>query len=331
MRTWPIPVGHRLRAGFPLIDLPRFISAWHPDVVHIHHPFPISITALAAARLRSIPVVATNHTVPACTLFGLRRSWLYRPSSKALSLHIRAVLSAANLVTTPTRTAAGMLRDLGFRGQVAAISNGVDTHRFQPSPAQQDHEAPLVLYTGRLDDDKDVGTLVNAIPMVLERVLARFQIGGEGTDRPRLEALVRQSGVSQSVRFSGYVPNEDLAKTYQSASVYAITSPVELQSISTLEAMASGLPVVAVGAGALPELVRPDVNGFLVPPGDSAALSDALVQLISNASLRREMGARSRQMAEQHSLADTTSQYEQIFQRVTHEHKRGTVCSSLHP
>jgi 1,2-diacylglycerol 3-alpha-glucosyltransferase len=340
VRTWPVPFGYRLRAGIPMGDMNRFVARWRPDIVHLHHPFPISAAAMIAARRHKIPVVATNHTIPECTLFGLRNSPLYKPAQAAFSAYINGFLKRAEVVTTPTESAAGMLRSMGFTGFVRAISNGVDTGRFRPAEADDDrpggadadkeNEPPVVLYTGRLDDDKDMDTFVDAIPHVLEAIPARFRIGGEGTDRARLETRVRAMGLSDAVEFTGYVPDAGLPAVFRGASLYAISSRVELQSISTLEAMASGLPVVAVDACALPELVRLGENGILVPSGDGPAFGRAIVAILQDNGLCKRMGRASRRIAEGHSVDEMVSRYEQVFRGLMREPRREAVCDAVH-
>ncbi len=321
VRTWPIPIGYQLRAGLPALDLTRYFRRWQPDIVHVHHPFPISLSAISLARLLRIPVVATNHTIPECSLYGLRSSRWYGAAHAMFAFYMRQVLHQANTVTTPTATAADMLRRIGFDRKIVPISNGVDTARFHPRPnGHQDPAEPIVLYTGRLDAEKDMDTLIRAIPYVLEHLKARFQIGGQGADRPRLEQLARDTGVAHAVSFTGFVTEQELPTVYQKASIYAIPSPVELQSISTLEAMASGLPVVAVDAGALPELVRPGVNGYLAARGDERAFAAHIVDLIADQHGRRMMGAASRTIAQEHSVKHMVHAYHAIFRELTSEH-----------
>lgn len=324
VRTWPSPFGYHLRVGFPAVDMWRLVKLWRPDVVHIHHPFPISLAALLAARSHNVPVVATNHTIPGCALFGIKGSLLFKPANALLSAHIRLVLSRADMVTTPTRTAASMLKDLGFTGQVRAISNGVDTERFRPS-AEKKEPIPTILYTGRLDDDKDMNTFVDAVPHVLSRVNAFFRIGGEGTDRARLERRVADLGVTHAVRFTGYVGDGELSAVYRTAHLYAISSRVELQSISTLEAMASGLPVVAVNDGALPELVTSHVNGLLSPPGDPRAFAGAIVSILQDDAMARRMGLASRMAAERHSVKEMITQYQSLLADVAFRSSPGVA------
>jgi glycosyltransferase involved in cell wall biosynthesis len=186
----------------------------------------------------------------------------------------------------------------------------------------------MVLYTGRLDAEKDMDTLIGAIPHVLQHVKARFTIGGQGADRARLEQMVRDLRVDHAVSFTGYVSEEELPAVYRRAWVYAIASPVELQSISTLEAMASGLPVVAVDAGALPELVRPGINGYLAAAGDVKTFAANIVKLIANSGQRRTMGAASRTIAQEHALQGMVQAYNAIFQELTSEHVSRAVAGT---
>jgi 1,2-diacylglycerol 3-alpha-glucosyltransferase len=323
--TVPVPFGYNVRAGAPFVALPRLVRTFKPDIIHIHHPFPISVAALMVGRVAGIPVVATNHTIPECVLYGLRSNRLGPIVNAALWAEIRLVLRTSRAVVTPTHTAADLLARAGFKGDVAVISNGIDTDRFSPCVETRGSETPIVLYTGRLDAEKELDVLIEAIPRVLTRCDAHFRIGGEGVQLPGLKARVRLLGLEGRVSFSGYVPADELPAVYKSADVFVMTSPVELQSITTLEAVASGLPIVAVKAGALPELVDPNKNGRLVAPGDSVALAEALIELLRDQPLRRKMGEASRQSAMKHALPDTVSKYEDLFQRMIGERNSGDL------
>jgi glycosyltransferase involved in cell wall biosynthesis len=127
------------------------------------------------------------------------------------------------------------------------------------------------------------------------------------------------------VEFTGYVSDAELTEVYQSAALYAISSRVELQSISTLEAMASGLPVVAVDGGALPELVATGLNGTLVPAGDAQAFGRAIAEIILDPDRRNAMGRTSRLVAEGHSMTKMVGQYEDLFDRVRLESREGSL------
>jgi glycosyltransferase involved in cell wall biosynthesis len=315
------PIGYKLRMALP----PRGVAAWldrhSPDVIQIHHPFPLSVAAAFGARHRGIPVVATNHTIPQCSLWGIQKVPLaYGAATWAFAAWLRLVLRSADIVTTPTGTAAGMLRAAGYQRGVRIISNGLDTNRFQPAPTDDRLRArlgidrrPVVLYTGRLDPEKEMDTWLRAAARVGDSADVQFVVGGEGTDRGRLESLSRDLGLDGHVRFIGYVSEEELPQLYRLADIYLMLAPVELQSISTLEAMASGLPVVAAAAGALPELVSPNVNGYLVPTSDPVEASSAVLNLLADSTRREMMGKASREIALRHDLSHTITAYEQVF------------------
>ena len=147
--------------------------------------------------------------------------------------------------------------------------------------------------------------------MVTAKADAQFVVGGRGTEEGRLRELASELGLEHRVRFSQYLSDDEYPSLYRLADVFFITAPVELQSITTLEAIASGLPVVGVHAGALPELIRDGRNGFLVPPADPRAAADALVRLLQNEDERRAFGSHSRALALDHDLLRSMSAYEE--------------------
>ena len=320
--TVPVPFGYHMRS--PLLPLPyvrRWLQVTQPDVIHIHHPFPISATALGLARRRSLPVVATNHTVPECSLWGLQGHQIaYRVADRALSAYIVKFLQSADRVATPTETAASALRLLGYRGEIHCISNGIDTEHFKPKPASNDlkdrlglDDRPVVLYTGRLDAEKQMDVWLRAADIVRRNSDVQFVVGGNGSDRPRLEELSHELKLDTHVTFIGYVSDDDFPLLYNLADVYFVTSPVELQSIATLEAISSGLPVVAARAGALPELVGEGENGMLFTPGNINEAAEALATLVHSAPTRTQYGQRSREVARGHELERTVDAYESLL------------------
>lgn len=320
VRTVPVPFGYDVRtAGWARREIDRWLDACAPDVIHVHHPFPLSAQAVWRARRRGIGVIATNHTVPECSLWGMRRLRpAYRAASHGFAWWLRWLLAHCDAVATPTETAARRLRDLGFGGHVHVISNGIDTERFRPGPGGPELRQrlgldgrPVVLYTGRLDAEKEMEVWLRAA--AVGKVAAQFVVGGEGTDRPRLERLAAELGLASHVKFVGYLPDELYPLLYRVADVYMITSPVELQSIGTLEAVASGLPVVAVRAGALDELVWDGRSGYLVPPGDWQSAARRLDGLLADRGRRETMGRCSREIARRHTLDTTIAQYESLL------------------
>jgi 1,2-diacylglycerol 3-alpha-glucosyltransferase len=276
-RSTAIPVGFGLRvSSWPVGAALHWLDQARPDVVHVHHPFPLCVGAIVACRRRAIPVVATNHTIPECSLWGIReRHILHSTASRMLTVWIAQTLTWCDRVVVPTETAAMATAALGYDKPISVISNGVDTDRFSPGEPNEELRSdlgldrrPIVLYTGRLDSEKQMDVWIRAAAGMTRSADAQFVVGGQGKERRALENFASKLGLSDRIRFIGYLTDEKFPDLYRLADVFFITSPVELQSISTLEAVASGLPVVAVRSGALPELVDHGRNGYLVAPGD---------------------------------------------------------------
>ena len=191
--------------------------------------------------------------------------------------YLTAFANRCDRVTAPTATALLLLRDHGLRAPSQVVSNGVDLDVYSPGAGDESLRSryalpagrPLILSVGRLSPEKRVEVLIEALAAqdVADTVLA---LAGSGPDEGRLRDLAARRGVAERVRFLGFIPGTDLPGLYRLADVFAIASEAELQSLVTMEAMASGLPVVAVNAGALGELVHAGENGFLARPGRAA-------------------------------------------------------------
>lgn len=163
---------------------------------------------------------------------------------------------------------------------VLAISCGIDASRFaNDSPVQ--NSSPVALFLGRLDDEKRVDVLLKAVAKLTAHPTLRVELVGDGGERERLKKLAGTLGIADRVSFLGHVKDEELPGIYERATVFVMPSIAELQSIATMEAMASGRPVIGADAMALPHLVHDGDNGYLFPPGDVDALADRLARILT--------------------------------------------------
>ncbi|WP_262500267.1 glycosyltransferase [Phycicoccus endophyticus] len=169
---------------------------------------------------------------------------------------------------------------------------------------------------GRLSAEKNVNELLEAAAVLPPH--ARVEIVGDGSERPRLEALAEDLGITERVRFLGLVPDEELVRAYRRCTVFCMPGTAELQSLVTMEAMAAGKPVVAADAMALPHLVRPGRNGWLYPPGDVRELADRIAQVLADEPTRRAMGQESLRLISAHDLGATLGEFERVYADVTH-------------
>ncbi|MGW2195743.1 glycosyltransferase, partial [Streptosporangium sp. NPDC001682] len=173
-----------------------------------------------------------------------------------------------------------------------------------------------ILFVGRLDEEKRLDELIRALPHVLNNADAQIALVGTGGQRTALARLADRIGVGDRVTFLGFVPDEALPQAYAAADVFAMPGVAELQSIATLEAMATGLPVVAADAMALPHLVRPGENGALFSPGDVQELARHLSALLASPGLRASMGTASRAIALTHDHQASLARFEAIYREV---------------
>lgn len=323
LRSAPLLVHPTMRVTVPT-RLDRLVEAIDPDVLHTQGHFVVGRAAIAAARRRGVPVVATNHFMPDNLFqFGHIPERLRAKAGRIAWRDFSRIFNRADHITTPTPLAAKLLADQGFERDVESVSCGIDLARFYPHTepkqwARRMFDLPdrhTVLFVGRLDEEKRLDELVRALPFILNETDAQVALVGQGNQRGVLEALAKKIGVGDRVFFLGYVPDERMPQAFAAADAFAMPGVAELQSIATLEAMASGLPVVAADAMALPHLV--DDNGYLFQPGDVIGMAKHLTALLTDAELRERMGRASRELALRHDHQSSLARFEAIYDEVT--------------
>ena len=310
-------------------EILRLLQQIGPDIVHIQdHYFLCSDTARAARRM-SLPVMGTNHFLPENVLPYLA----FLPVSRRFKIRVLwsmmlATYNHLRVITTPTQTAADILSKQAVHVRVIPVSCGVDTQQFYPAPRIDrnarcvtfglDPEKVTCLYVGRLDNEKRIDLLLRAAARLKEQGTCPIQlvIAGQGAASGALRGLAQSLKLGDTAKFLGYVPNADLPRLYQTGQIFCMPSPEELQSIATLEAMASGLPILAANARALPELVTHGQNGYLFAPNQAAAVAAGLAELAAHRADWPRMGRASRERAEKHSLENTIRRYESIYQEI---------------
>jgi len=311
---WWMPV-------LPSGGVERAIVSFRPDVVIITLPFLLSRAAVASARKLGVPVVGVTGTMPEWLLANLPLPrGLAARANPALWRHFAAYYNQCEAVVGVTRTALRLLQEHGLVRPGHVVSNGVSLQRFRPRARDRALAArfgvddrPAVLYAGRLDAEKRMDVWFRAAAVLRRRhVDAQYLIVGDGSERERLERMARHLGIAGDVRFIGFLTDRDYEHVFSLANVFAIASTAELQSIVTLEAAASGLPVVAVNAGALPELVTEGANGYLFAPDDVDGLAAGIARILQDNRLARGMGWASRLIARQHDIERSVREYERI-------------------
>ncbi|MDT0157970.1 glycosyltransferase [Microbacterium sp. ARD32] len=260
----------------------KVLDEVQPDVVHIQSHIVIGRGLARIAHQRGIPVVATNHVMAENILdHTTMPDFINRIVLKLAWDDAERTFGLTRAVTTPTRKAADFLeRTIDISG-VVPVSCGIDRRNYTPVIGPR--ERNRILFVGRLTGEKKVDVVLHALAKLDPALDAHFDIAGGGDQRKALEALTAQLGLEDRVTFHGRVTDEQLRELYSQASVFAIASIAELQSIVTMEAMASALPVVGADAVALPHLVHDGENGYLFEPGNVDDLVDKLTRVLTAA------------------------------------------------
>lgn len=335
LRGWPNPFRKDLRISVPWERkaIRALLAEFKPDVIHAQGPDPINRLILKEAKRAGIPVIAHHHFSLEFVLGYFRSAKFLHPVIRPLVRYSsRTFYNRCDRVLTPTEFSRRTLLGWGVRVPIEAISNGVELKRFNPADTKSEakalrdlhkrfslpSDAPIILYIGRMDKDKNIPTLVEAIPKILEGMPATFLFVGEGTDRKEIERNIAKQPWKERVKFVGFVPHDDpdLVRLYQASRIVWTASTIETQSITTLEAIACGLPVVAANAGALPELVHEGQNGFLVEPYDAAGFADAVLQILSDPRRAEEFSKESVKIASGHAIGKSLERIAAVYREV---------------
>ncbi|WP_165244360.1 glycosyltransferase family 4 protein [Paludisphaera soli] len=304
-RVWSIsmPFYKELRLPLPPFGRAhRAIDAFEPDVIHVATEAFLGLSVLRLAGRRSIPIVSSFHTnfdqYSAHYGVGWARSLIWR--------YLRWFHNRTRETYVPSRTTIAQLEGRGFE-RLVLWPRGVDASFFRPDRPGRDAvrrafgwkpDDVVLTYVSRIAPEKNVEYLADALAIVAERrPRVRILFVGDGPSREGLEARMKGSA-----RFAGYRVGDDLADHYAAGDVFAFTSTTETFGNVVLEAMASGLPVVALRAGGVGEIVRDGETGLLVDPDAPAdAFAAALLRLVDHADLRLRLAAAARAYAESQS------------------------------
>ena len=273
----------------------RLLCAWaayRPDLVHVATEGPLGWSAIRAARQLGLPVTSDFRT--RFDEYGRHYAW--EGAVTLVRAYLRAFHNRTDRTFVPTRELQRQLSELDF-ARLTVSTRGVDAHQFTPQARSDalraqwgaNADTPVVLTVGRLALEKNLDVALDAFHAVRKRVpRARLVMVGDG---PQRNALRRHC---PDAIFGGTQHGEALAAHYASADVFLFPSLTETFGNVVVEAMASGLPVVAFDTAAAGMLVRSQENGWLAPVGDTASFTQAAVALATDAGLRQRLGQAAR-------------------------------------
>ncbi|MEN8417574.1 glycosyltransferase family 4 protein [Acinetobacter radioresistens] len=316
-----IPRYPGLHFGWPqYLKVSQALDDFKPHVVHIVTEGPLGLTALQAAKSVGIPVSSGFHSPfqDFSRFFDL--AFLVKPVQKYLCwFH-----NSTQLTCIPSKDTEQLLKDMGVSCPLKVIARGVDPQQFNPEKRSEqlrkswgvNADTKVLLYVGRLSPEKEVDVLIESHARLYSNKESspKLVIVGDGPDRLRLQKMVQNSNVI----FTGNLSGEVLATTYASADVFTFASQVETFGNVVLEAMASGLPVIAYDYACAHVYVEHGQTGWLSPLKDINDLSRAIENLPENAVLRT-MGLNARKRVQHAGWQQPVQQLEQALYQVVQE------------
>jgi glycosyltransferase involved in cell wall biosynthesis len=312
----------RLRLGLPSARRLRAILVDERiEIVHVMIPLPLGLVAARVAKSLRLPVVMHSHTQPENIFLNAPAF----PGREALKRRFVAYLvwlyRQADAMIYPSDYSRREFPELATSRHVV-VSNGVDREAFHPTSPDAfvnrfglSREKQHLLYLGRLHQEKDVETLIRAMPIVLrQHPDTHLVIAGRGYQYAALTALARECGIAADVTFCGFVPDADLPAAYSACDVFVLPSVAELEGMVVLEAMACGRPLLVADARHSAATALVDGNGLLFRPHDPGHLAEQAVRLLSHPDRLRAMSALSLEKSRAFDIAESTAAIERLYE-----------------
>jgi 1,2-diacylglycerol 3-alpha-glucosyltransferase len=330
----------KVRFGSPFFlksKIKKILCDFKPDIIHVQDHFPIAKATISVGIEIGIPILGTNHFMTENLTAFVRSEKVKRAISNLLWKEFSKVYNQLSIVTTPSEWAVSLIK-AKLTTPVISISSGIDLEKFNSheNDTVVKHklaipDKPVLLFVGRLDPEKKIGETLEAVALALKIIDFCYVIVGKGSSKKSLENKARKLGIRNHVIFTGFVTNEDLYSIYRISNCFVISSTAELLSLATLQGMASGLPVIAVNAGALSELIESGENGLLYKPGDVKDLTNNICTILGNSELHLRMKAKSYELARKHDINQTVRSFEKVYEKTLENAKyKKVIPANLH-
>lgn len=306
--------------------LTKTLTAFKPDIVHSQHPFLLGMTALRTARIFDIPLVFTHHTL-------YEEYTHYVPGD---SIRLKAFVielgtryaESCDMVFTPSNSIADLLRKRGVRTRIEVIPTGVEPEKFARGDGaafrQSRHipsDAFVIGHMGRLAEEKNLDFLAKAVLAFMKNDdRSVFLVVGSGDFETAIRELFRREGMEQRLVMTGTLQNQALADSLHAMDVFTFASFTETQGMVLTEAMAAGVPVIALQANGVRDVLKHEVNGFLVPDPDIEDFTGALKRYRAlDETARQRMIGDARRTADEFSMESCADAALASYSRVCRE------------
>lgn len=294
------------------------IQGFAPDVIHTNTASTAGIFAWYASRTLRVPLVGTDHTFPADYLHYAKLN--FPPFPYLVRKWSAWYYQRCDFVTAPSQSMLDELARYNMTRPSQVISNHIPTDAFRPLQNKDELkkkygiEKKVILIFGRIALEKNLDRALEIVSGVMKKIDAELVFIGDGPYREMLVTHVKTLGLEGRTRFLGVLRGEVLTEAINACEVFLITSTSETQSMTTLQAMACELPVVAINAGGLPEYVQNNKNGYVVAGDDTKMFEERLLELLTDAPRAQTLGAQGRRDVARFSPKRITEQFLALYQ-----------------
>lgn len=297
-----------------MVDLK--VREFKPDLIHLVNPISLGLAGLRVAKMYHIPVIASYHT----DLPGFAENWKLGFLSNSIYRYARWIHNSVDLNVCPSEFTRQQLIEHNFE-RIEIWRGGVDTMLYSPEKrslemrnllSANQPDRPLLIYVGRVSPEKRIDRIY---PILKRYPEARLAIVGDGPSRVDLEKKFADTDTV----FTGYLKGEDLAAAYASGDIFTFTGDKETFGNVVVEAMSSGLPILAPNSGGVTDLVIDKFNGRQYDPNQPGHIVDAVGEMVRDRDLSREYGRRGRELAERRTweitLDELLSHYQCVIEK----------------
>ncbi len=313
------------------------LDAFQAEIMHAHHPFLLGDTALRVAMNKNVPIVFTHHT-------RYEDYTHYIPFSDTLKeVAIEVPTHFANLcdgVIAPSESIARMIRKRGVKSPISVIPTGIDVDAFGAADGTKfraklniPRDAVVIGHVGRLAQEKNLTYLAEAVARHLAASpQGRFLVVGDGPARDEMKQIFETHGVADRLILAGKRTGRTLREAYRAMDVFAFASKSETQGMVVAEAMAAGMPVVALNAPGVREVVRDSVNGCLLAANASTeSFAAALGKVAGDASWRKELAVEAKKTAQDFSSERSAQRALAFYEEVRKATRARRLVDHFHP
>ena len=324
-----LPVGHRYPVTIPISPhIDWLLPALSLDLIHSHHPFLLGEVAAKKAAALGVPLVFTYHTryLDYSHYVPLNQKLV----KATIELYLAGYMKKCHHIVVPSAGIKQRLAEVyGITDQISTVATGIDLSLWQTADGLAVRRTrgwagdTVLVSVGRLAKEKNWPTLLKAVaPLLKTRTGIRLVLIGDGNERKSLVKLVDDLGITARVEFAGNMSHPQVIAYLKAADLFCFASVTETQGLVTMEAMAAGLPVVAVDATGTRDVMTHGQEGLLVE-NNSLALTRAIKSILDNAALRERFSRAALIRARTLSTVAQTQKMLAVYERAREDQALG--------